>query len=198
MKKKNKHELDQEKNKGKTSRNDLLIRPVLHNTAPVTRKATLHYKSLFHKELKEAERTQKSIKVQRRAPFPLRGSFLSKHWLTNAGTVRLPGRGHFLLSLELVCWENDFPISVCRERFYRKSRVFFHSGNNLIHPSTYGSRGRLPVAASASKKLSGWTKDQTSPLPPRENTAPPIPTAPLRHQADTGKKHSAQLIGSTK
>lgn len=142
MKKKNKHELDQEKNKGKTSRNDLLIRPVLHNTAPVTRKATLHYKSLFHKELKEAERTQKSIKVQRRAPFPLRGLFLSKHWLTNAGTVRLPGRGHFLLSLELVCWENDFPILVCRERFYRKSRVFFHSGNNLIHPSTYSSRGR--------------------------------------------------------
>ena len=59
------------KKKGKTSRNDLLIRPVLHNPAPITRKATLHCKSLFHQELKEAEGTQKSIKVRRRAPFPL-------------------------------------------------------------------------------------------------------------------------------
>lgn len=64
------------KKKGKTSRNDLLIRTVLHNPAPITWKATLHCESLFHQELKEAERTQKSIKVRRKAPFPLEGLVL--------------------------------------------------------------------------------------------------------------------------
>lgn len=64
------------KKKGKTSRNDLLIRTVLHNPAPITWKATLHCKSLFHQELKEAEQTQISIKVQSRAPLPLEGLVL--------------------------------------------------------------------------------------------------------------------------
>lgn len=53
MKKKNKHELDRGGKKGKTSRNDLLIRTVLHNTAPTTCKVTLPDKSLFYKELRE-------------------------------------------------------------------------------------------------------------------------------------------------
>lgn len=121
--------------KGKTSRNDLLMRLILHNTAPITCKATLYYKSLSRKELKEAERTQKSIKGWRRAACPSRGLFLSKHWLTNAGTVRLPGRGHFLSSLELVCPENS-AILVRNERLNRKSRMFFQLGNNSIHPRT--------------------------------------------------------------
>lgn len=64
------------KQKDKTSRNDLAIRAVLYNTVPLACKASLHYKSLFQKELKEAERTQKSIKVRRRASFRLKGLVL--------------------------------------------------------------------------------------------------------------------------
>lgn len=132
------------KKKVKTSSNDLLIRTVLYNTAPVTRKAPLHYKSLFHKELKAAERTQKSIKVWRRVLFPLKGLVLIQT-LTNAGTVGLPRRGYFLLCLELVCLESDFPILDGKGRLNRRSRMFFYLENNPIHPRASGSRGLLLV-----------------------------------------------------
>lgn len=73
MKKKNKHKLDQKKKKGKTSRNDLLIRPVLHNTAPTTCKATLPYKLLFYKELREQNEHKNQLR-SREGLHPPRGA----------------------------------------------------------------------------------------------------------------------------
>lgn len=159
---------------------------VLHNTAPITHKATLHYKSLCHKELKEVEWTQKSIKVWRRVPFPLKGLVLIQT-LTNAGTIRLPRRGYFLFSLELVCLESDFPILDCNKR----TRMFFYLENNPIHPSALGSWS-LPNSAPASQEQPWLSSGPASGLWVRPNLRRKAPTTSTCSHQEQGRHRENQ------
>lgn len=89
MKKKNKHEIDQ-RNNGKASRNDL-IRTTSHNKMYTTYKnhSALQITVSYRIRKKQNEH-RNQLRSGAGLHFPWRGWFLSKHRLTNAGTVKFP------------------------------------------------------------------------------------------------------------